>query len=91
MNNTQSVAQSRKGEQILNTRAIDRKHVGEKLRALRGEKTIANVADELKISPSAITMYENGCRIPRDDLKLRISDYYGVDVQELFFNAKQHK
>ena len=30
-------------------------------------------------------MYERGERVPRDEIKKRLSDYYKVSVQELFF------
>jgi putative transcriptional regulator len=30
-------------------------------------------------------MYENGQRIPRDEIKMKISQYYGQSVQEIFF------
>ena len=59
---------------------------GEKLKKLRGEKSIASVSVELGISPSPLSMYENDERTPRDEIKIRLADYYKMSVQELFFD-----
>lgn len=59
--------------------------VGEKLRKLRGNKTQKEVANALKILESSYSMYETGDRNPRDEVKKRISEYYGVSVEEIFF------
>ena len=53
------------------------------LRAGAG-KARAEVAANLGISVSALTMYENGARIPRDEMKIKIAAYYGKSVQEIF-------
>ena len=63
---------------------IDSKKIGKRLRTLRGEKTIQSVADDIGISPSALTMYELGDRIPRDEIKIKLCRYYGVDVNIFF-------
>lgn len=60
--------------------------IGNILRKLRGEKTQQNVSKALKISPSALAMYERGERIPRDEIKVKLANYYGKSVQEIFFN-----
>ena len=60
--------------------------VGERLRALRGERTQEEISKELGITKSSYAMYERGERTPRDEVKVRISKYYGVSVQELFYN-----
>lgn len=59
--------------------------VGEKLVALRGEKTQKEVAKDNNISASALAMYETGQRIPRDEIKVKLANYYKTTVQELFF------
>ena len=59
---------------------------GAKLRELRGEKTQLKVADDLGITKSALAMYERNERVPRDEIKVRIAEYYGVTVQFLFFS-----
>lgn len=57
-----------------------------RLKSLREDKNREDVAADLKISLSALQMYENGQRIPRDEIKIRIAKYYGLTVQEIFFN-----
>lgn len=60
--------------------------IGKRLTALRGKKTQEEVAKAVGISTSAISMYENGERIPRDTVKLRLAKYYKRSVQSIFFN-----
>lgn len=70
---------------------MNRKSIGAKLLELRGEKPRSFIANELKISESTLAMYETGHRTPRDEIKIRIADYYGKTVQELFFEDQPHK
>lgn len=70
---------------------MNKKDIGRKLVVLRGERTQREVASELEISISALAMYEQGNRIPRDEIKLKIASYYGKSVQEIFFNSKCHE
>jgi transcriptional regulator with XRE-family HTH domain len=65
---------------------LDAKEIGARLRKLRGERTIAKVSEDTGIGVSALTMYELGNRIPRDEAKLALAGYYGVTVDSLFFN-----
>lgn len=62
----------------------------EKLVKARGKRSREEVAVALGISASAVAMYETGARVPRDEIKVRIADYYGRTVQELFFDQKCH-
>lgn len=59
--------------------------IGKRLRKARGEKTQERVAKDLNISPAAVSAYETGERVPRDKLKIKIAEYYGQTVQDLFF------
>lgn len=59
--------------------------IGKRLKTLRGNSTQNETAKALGISTSALTMYENGCRIPRDEIKLKIAKHYGKTVEEIFF------
>lgn len=59
--------------------------VAERLIEARGDKRREDVANAVGVSVSAIAMYENGERIPRDETKIRLADYYGTTVQQLFF------
>ena len=60
--------------------------VAERLQRLRGERSREEVAKAVGVSISAIAMYENGERIPRDGIKLEIAEYYQKSVQEIFFD-----
>lgn len=64
---------------------IDNKIIARRLTVLRGEKSRNEVAKKLNISRSALQMYETGKRIPRDEIKIKISSFYGKSVQEIFF------
>jgi transcriptional regulator with XRE-family HTH domain len=70
---------------------MDKKMIGKKLAKLRGNKTQEEVAKALNVSVSAIGMYESGQRIPRDEVKKKISDYYSCSVGEIFFTEKVHE
>ena len=65
--------------------------VGARLRLLRGQKPRQEVAEALGISVSALQMYENGARIPRDQTKMDIANYYGTTVEDIFFKLKPHE
>lgn len=62
--------------------------IGMKLKALRGgkKKTQQEVADDLNITKSALAMYEKDNRVPRDEVKVRLAEYYGESVENLFFS-----
>jgi len=65
---------------------MDKVKIGQRLIELRGEKSRQEVADAIGVSVSAITMYELGERMPRDEVKKKIAEYYGKSVQSIFFN-----
>lgn len=60
------------------------------LKKLRGNKTQSEIAHEIGISKSAWAMYEQDCRTPRDEVKIKIADYFRVPVQEIFFKNQVH-
>lgn len=64
---------------------MDAKVIGERLRKLRGDKSVAEMAKALDLSPSTWSMYENGERIPRDNIKLRIARHFRRPIQVIFF------
>ena len=64
--------------------------IGSKLKELRGDRNRDKVAQDLGISSSALGMYESNKRTPRDDVKMKIAEYYGVTVQHLFFDNQCH-
>ena len=58
---------------------------GKKLKALRGDKTQKEVAADIGISKSALAMYERDERVPRDEVKVQIANYYNEAVGTLFY------
>ena len=67
------------------------KGYGKKLRSLRGDRSADDVAKAIGISRSAIGMYENEERVPRDDVKIKLAEYYCVTVQDIFFEQYSTK
>lgn len=64
--------------------------VGAKIRVMRGAESQQALADKLKISKSALAMYERGERIPRDEVKIRIAQHFGVSIESIFFAPVEH-
>jgi len=58
--------------------------MNEQLIALRGNRSQDEVAKALGISISALSMYEQGNRIPRDEIKIKMAEYYGISIESLF-------
>lgn len=79
LNNTK---RERGGE---NVQEMDSKAIGEMLVKLRGGKTQEEVAKAVKISVSTLSMYERGERIPRDNIKIRLSAYYKKPIHKIFY------
>lgn len=63
---------------------------GEILKELRGDRSQETMAKELHITKSSLAMYERNERVPRDEVKIRIANYFGKTVQEIFFNCNEH-
>ena len=63
------------------------------LRKLRNEKELSQqeLADELKISKSAINMYERGERQPNFETLELIADYFNVDMDYLYGRSEVRK
>ena len=70
---------------------MDAKAIGRILVELRADKTQEEVANALGISVSALSMYERGERIPRDNIKIRISAYYKKPIHKIFFAQITHE
>lgn len=64
---------------------MDSEKIAKKLIDLRGQRSREQVANDLNISISAVAMYENGARIPRDEIKKKFARYYKTTVDEIFF------
>ena len=66
---------------------MDAKKIGKKIKTLRESKNISRekFANSVNISTSALSMYETGQRIPRDEVKLRIARYFETSIEDIFF------
>ena len=64
---------------------LDAQKIAKRLIALRGNRTQAEVAQAIGVTPSAYSMYETGERIPRDEIKKRIAEYFKRSVNTIFF------
>ena len=63
----------------------DRTVVGERLKKLRGSRTQGEVAEALGVTPMAVSQWENGLRMPSDDMKVKIAQFYKKTVMVIFF------
>ena len=64
---------------------MDAKKIGARLRELRGDRSQKEVADACGVTDMAISLYESGDRIPRDETKILLAAYFGVTVESIFF------
>lgn len=64
--------------------------IGETLVELRGDRTQEEVAKAIGVTKSAISMYENNERIPRDEIKRKMAAYFNVSVEGIFFAERVH-
>ena len=65
--------------------------IGKRLTELRGKRSQTEVAKELGLSVSAVSMYEAGERVPRDEVKVQLAKYYNQTVGALFYDEKVHE
>ena len=63
----------------------DKMVIGERLRKLRGSRTLKEVSTAIGASEMALSYWERGERIPNDDMKVKIADYYKRSVMFIFF------
>ena len=61
--------------------------VNDRLKAARGDRTLREVAASIGITPSALSNYESGIRVPRDRIKVKLAGYYGVTIDSLFLKT----
>lgn len=71
-----------KGKEV---RDLNAKKIGAKLKELRGSRSQKEVADAVNVTDMAISLYESGDRIPRDEIKVALADYFGVSVESIFY------
>ncbi|MDE8044279.1 helix-turn-helix transcriptional regulator [Erysipelothrix rhusiopathiae] len=67
---------------------MEKELIGFRLRELRNGKGITReeVSIATGITLRAIEGYERGERVPRDEVKLKLADFYQKSVQEIFFD-----
>lgn len=70
---------------------MNREEIGKRLRALRGGRSLEEVAKALGVTPMAVSLWERGERIPSDNLKIKIATYYRRSVTTIFFTDKVNK
>ena len=70
------------------TKVIDAKAIGSYLKQLRGARTQLEVASAIGVTTMAISQYEAGERIPKDEIKIKLANYYDRTVEQLFFSQK---
>ena len=68
---------------------IQKETTGMILRKLRGDRTQEEIAAILGITKSSWAMYERDERVPRDEVKIRIANFFGK-TQELFYTPIEH-
>lgn len=64
---------------------------GLRLRELRGERSLDEVAEAVGVTRQAIFMYETEERTPRDETKVKLAKFFGKTVQEIFFDSECHE
>ncbi len=69
---------------------LSKTQIGENLTNLRiaKGKTRDEASKALNISVSALSMYENGNRIPRDEIKEKLANYYQETIDHIFYTKK---
>lgn len=64
---------------------MNKEKVAEKLKRLRGGKSVDEVAKSIGVTPQAIYQYEWGERVPTDEVKIKLAKLYQTTVENIFF------
>lgn len=64
---------------------MDKEQIGSRLKTLRGSRSQQEVAQAVGVTPMAISLYESGERIPRDEIKVKLAEYFQTTVNAIFF------
>lgn len=69
------------------------KYAGSKIKELRKEHrmTQSDLAKKLNIGKSAISNYEAGYRMPKQDLLFSLSELFGCSINDFFPSNEQNK
>lgn len=65
---------------------VNKEKIGKTLAKLRGETSREEISKAIGVSVSAWQMYENGQRIPKDEIKVKIASYFKKNVGEIFYS-----
>ena len=70
--------------------AVDGIRIGKRIKELRTQKgmTAEELGAAVGTSSSVINMYECGQRVPRDDIKIKIAEFFGLSVEYIFYPIK---
>lgn len=64
---------------------MNKEKIGKILTELRGNESREEISKRIGVSVSAWQMYENGQRIPKDEIKVKIASYFEKSVGEIFY------
>lgn len=66
---------------------INAKAIGLKIKNLRESNNLTQeeFCKKVDITQSALSNYENGLRIPRDEVKLRIARCFDTSIEAIFY------
>lgn len=64
---------------------LDQEKIAQKLRGIRGDRTLAEMASLLGVTTSAVGNYEQASRMPRDETKMKYAEISGLSVEEIFY------
>ncbi len=64
---------------------MDKTKIAERLKKLRGERSQQEIAAAVGVTPMAISLYEAGERIPRDEVKVKLADLFMTTVDAIFY------
>jgi len=65
---------------------MDKEKIAKKVKEIRGNKPVEEVALFLGVTASAVMMYERGKRVPKDSVKVKYAEFSGENVQSIFFD-----
>jgi len=65
--------------------------LGQRIKMLRENANLTQIelAKTLKINNSTLSQYESGARVPSDDIKIAIANYFGVSLDYLLRGEKK--
>lgn len=64
---------------------MNKEKIGLILTNLRGNESREEISRKIGVSVSAWQMYENGQRIPKDEIKIKIASHFKKSVGEIFY------